>query len=379
MTKGASIYLDATRFLAATTVLVYHFFALELTDSTLRFPFGGEAVMVFFVISGFVIAFVADTREKTWQSYSISRYARLYSVVVPALILTAVVDGIGAQINPAAYDPNAHAQPLLRIGASLLFINEIWNFTIVPLSNGPFWSLSYEFFYYLMFGAAVFAPVRWRFPLTFLVLLVAGPRIALYSSIWLIGVLVYHLRPRVPLQSILMPLLFLASLALFFAFAIFGTPLDALNRAFYEQLDSRGFFYFFGANIFIGGNARFPSDLAVAVAFSGTLLFCESAAALLLRTGWVARTIRFLASHTFSIYLYHVPLLIFFDVLLDGVILSDGQQDGILNGVLLLLLTGGSIVLLARYTENRKGIYVDFFQRLHLLLFADRQRSSPTK
>lgn len=361
MTKGTSIFLDATRFLAAATVLVFHFFSMGLIDSKLRFPYGGEAVMVFFVISGFVIAFVTDTREKTWQIYSVSRFARLYSVVVPALILTVILDGIGAEINPAAYVANDHEQPLLRIGASLLFINQIWNLTITPLSNGPFWSLSYEFFYYLIFCAAVFAPGRWRYALVILFLLVAGPRIALYLCIWLLGVLVYYLRPKMPHQSTAMLFLFFSSLAMFFTFIIFGSPFAALTQAFYDQLNPRGFFDFFGSNIFIGGSARFPSDLSVAMAFAGTLLSCDKAVSILLRADWVTRTIRFLASYTFSIYLYHVPLLIFFDVLLDRVILADGQQDGMLNGVLLLIFTCCSILVLGRYTENSKDIYVKVF------------------
>ena len=73
MTKCTSLYLDATRFLAAMAVLVYHFYSMEVIDTAIRFNFGGEAVMVFFVISGFVIAYVTDNRENNWRTYSISR------------------------------------------------------------------------------------------------------------------------------------------------------------------------------------------------------------------------------------------------------------------------------------------------------------------
>jgi peptidoglycan/LPS O-acetylase OafA/YrhL len=45
--------------------------------------YGRTAVLVFFVLSGFVIAWVTDTREHTLVEYGLSRVARLYSVVIP--------------------------------------------------------------------------------------------------------------------------------------------------------------------------------------------------------------------------------------------------------------------------------------------------------
>jgi peptidoglycan/LPS O-acetylase OafA/YrhL len=64
---------------------------------------GVQAVDVFFVLSGFVIAHVYNTREQTVQSYMVSRAARIYSVAIPALILTAVVDAVGLRIDSATY------------------------------------------------------------------------------------------------------------------------------------------------------------------------------------------------------------------------------------------------------------------------------------
>ena len=51
--------------------------------------------MVFFVLSGFVIAYVSEQKEHTLREYSISRLARLWSVAVPALILTIALDQLG--------------------------------------------------------------------------------------------------------------------------------------------------------------------------------------------------------------------------------------------------------------------------------------------
>ena len=64
---------------------------------------GNDAVMVFFVLSGFVIAYVADKKEKTFHDYALSRLARLYSVAAPALALTVVVDYVGSRIDYSLY------------------------------------------------------------------------------------------------------------------------------------------------------------------------------------------------------------------------------------------------------------------------------------
>jgi hypothetical protein len=50
-------------------------------------------VVIFFVLSGYVVAFVADTRERTWRAFWVSRFARVYSVALPAPLLTHLLIG----------------------------------------------------------------------------------------------------------------------------------------------------------------------------------------------------------------------------------------------------------------------------------------------
>jgi len=98
MKKGTSLYLDLVRFSAALMVFLVH---LKVHAKGTFGPFWGfhldyssqTAVTVFFVLSGYVIAHVLATREGTPLEYCASRFARLYSVVVPALILTALLCG----------------------------------------------------------------------------------------------------------------------------------------------------------------------------------------------------------------------------------------------------------------------------------------------
>ena len=153
MHPATSIFLDAIRFGAACIVFLSH---LTSRDFNHVFPWinlGHEAVVVFFVMSGFVIAYVAKTRENSCEQYVAARLGRLYSVVVPSILFTAIIDTVGRHIDSSWYHtiPNDHL--ILRLAINFFFMQQVWNFTVIPLSNGPFWSLSFEFWYYVIFGA----------------------------------------------------------------------------------------------------------------------------------------------------------------------------------------------------------------------------------
>src|ERR1700680_3766033 len=104
MPRSTSIYLDLVRFLAATTVFVAHANFDRFTGglpflSRLGMDIANDAVIVFFVLSGLVIAYVANTKENTLREFFLSRFARLWSVVVPALFLTVILDYVGSRIE----------------------------------------------------------------------------------------------------------------------------------------------------------------------------------------------------------------------------------------------------------------------------------------
>ena len=84
--RDLSIYLDLLRIAAAAAVFVSHLARHQLTDGWLwRIqPLGHSAVIVFFVLSGFVIQHVASTRDTHVRTFAVNRLARLYSVVLPA-------------------------------------------------------------------------------------------------------------------------------------------------------------------------------------------------------------------------------------------------------------------------------------------------------
>ena len=68
-----SLYLDIVRFIAAIAVFLDHISSYPFTKNLFWSPlgsYGGIAVIIFFVLSGYVIAYVTSTREKTLFKYA---------------------------------------------------------------------------------------------------------------------------------------------------------------------------------------------------------------------------------------------------------------------------------------------------------------------
>jgi peptidoglycan/LPS O-acetylase OafA/YrhL len=236
LAKRASVHLDLIRGVSAIAVLVYHLRGLFFVD----YPFlankslfssalyavtgyGHLAVMVFFVLSGYFIgtSVMESVSEKrwSWRTYLVSRLTRLQLVLFPALVLGALWDRIGMRIPQAAplyfdalYKFNVPSVAL-RSTVPVFLGNFFFLQSIVsPVfgSNGPLWSLSYEFWYYIIFPALILATAAWvgtRIRILYagvalLLLWFTGAQITLYFFIWLAGTLVGRLQPATKFKSL---------------------------------------------------------------------------------------------------------------------------------------------------------------------------------
>jgi peptidoglycan/LPS O-acetylase OafA/YrhL len=199
MKPGFSIWLDVLRITATLTVVISHLAYPRFTDGTYQWVrdqnLGSDAVILFFVISGLVIARAAE-RDATLPHYAFNRATRLYSVMVPALLLTWLFDRVGLGIDPAAY-PDHYFQPLplaTFLLRGLSFSNEWLIADPVRLgTNGPLWSLSYEVAYYVFLGTAVYLSGARRLVLLCGFALVVGPNAVLLIPAWLMGVAIWRL------------------------------------------------------------------------------------------------------------------------------------------------------------------------------------------
>jgi peptidoglycan/LPS O-acetylase OafA/YrhL len=195
-----SLYLDLVRGCAALAVVVSHFAYFDVFDDAqiARLPdFGREAVIAFFVLSGFVVSHSARHRNHTLADYAAARCARVYSVALPMLLLAfavaAAVQGFG--LGPVKGGYQLH-KPWLYLPFHLLFMGELWGFVEQPPWLVPYWSLNYEVWYYVLFGAACYLRGGRRVVACTLILALAGPRLWLLLPVWLSGVALYHWHGR---------------------------------------------------------------------------------------------------------------------------------------------------------------------------------------
>lgn len=202
--KGASsLFLDALRIVAALTVLYIHAFDRWFPNSAHPQDQPGEpshaAVVIFFVLSGYVIAHTTISNNRGGNQYARARLSRLTSIVIPALVITAIIQFIIARLDPVLLASFSREHSLVRYILSGLFLNELWLFSAAPPLNGSLWSLSFEFWYYAIFGFWFFRKGRWSsYILPVAAVLIAGPKIMLMMPVWLIGYAAYSLkRPNV--------------------------------------------------------------------------------------------------------------------------------------------------------------------------------------
>lgn len=306
MNNAVSLYLDGLRLTAALVVFFVHANYLLPGGVPLAWHvsgLGGEAVTVFFVLSGLIIAHVVHTRETRADSYVAARLARLYSVVLPALLVTVLLDVAGAALAPADYAAPA-GQQAWGIAASLLFANELWFGQVRPPSNTPFWSLGYEFWYYMIYAAACYVPGRRRKCAAVAALCLAcGPKILLLMPAWLFGVAACAFIERRRLRPTAAALLAVATAAGLYllaasgakmewraaTIAMLGAPALALGPASHCLYSCA-----FG----LLASLHVVAMAALAPAFAG------------LRQSW-QRALRAASACTFAIYLFHYPLLKF--------------------------------------------------------------------
>lgn len=355
MQPAFSVYLDLIRVAAALVVYLTHS-GLIIDDKVPLGTYGHSAVVVFFVLSGYVVAFVVDQKERDWRTYAASRLSRVYSVVVPALIVTVLADAIGR-----AHDTTLYTYPwdqfAVRTTAALAMLNEFWFIAITPYSNVPYWSIAYESWFYLLFGLWTYAPARWRWTLAAALLLLVGPKIAILFPLWLAGVALYHwraVRPRH--QSWAWVLLSVSWLGIVwlhlsgFFDVSYGWTKAWLGDWLFVQMAFSKFFV---------------GDYLLASFVVMNFLAMQTLAPVM--GGWLlpaARPVAAVASVTFTLYLTHQPLMLMWATVLNG------GKAGWTGWWLVAGLVAASVWLIAHITEKRRGA-------LRLALLARLKRRQP--
>jgi peptidoglycan/LPS O-acetylase OafA/YrhL len=339
--RTSSLYLDFVRFLSAAIVFAFHLSYRGFGGTWIPLHIGGDAVMVFFVLSGFIISYTAE-REPTLAVFMTARLARLWSVAIPALALTFAADKIGNLINPDFYTATSYNPDLavLRLVASGVFLNEVWFRSICPLSNLPFWSIGFEFWYYVLFAAGFYLSGVKRTVTVAAAAVAVGPKILLLFPIWLLGVAIYRLNNKAKASEAAGWFMFLAPLPLYAVCVVAGLH-RLLDRATQSAIGPQMFHSLVNAESFLWLNMI---GVLVAIHFLGFFAIQH-------RFGFLARVespIRYLAGLTLSCYLFHFPLFMLFGSLLRP------SSDSIGLNVLIGALSATVIVALGPWAERSR-------------------------
>jgi peptidoglycan/LPS O-acetylase OafA/YrhL len=293
-------------------------------------------VVVFFVLSGFVISYSQRNKEPTAASFALARAARILSVTAPALVLTVCLDHLGYWLHPSYYVAMSGYDPaggLLPFALAQVFMTEVWGLHISPGTDFPYWSVSYEVWCYVFFAMAVFVPKLWRILAVLAAMAVAGPGIVAMFPLWLIGYGCYRICERGGVSRGLGIVLFVGSFAVWAGFesdAGFSKSLILDLGPTFSRLE-------------------FVRDYVIAILFGAHIVgfhaICRRAELLCRLT---AGPVRWIAGATFSLYLYHLPIAQFLTTIIPWAPESWAGRTAIIGGSLT------AIFALAACTERRK-------------------------
>jgi peptidoglycan/LPS O-acetylase OafA/YrhL len=300
--------LDGLRGIAALVVLMHHallltptFFAAYsgtaesgphrgewwLTHTPMHLLWAGdEAVLVFFVLSGLVLALPAMRWDRQgWLGYFVRRIPRLYVPVWGSLVLaTALAWAVPRAPLPGTFLPETATGPTLGrlLGDAVLLMG--------PSGlNGPLWSLRLEVIFSLLLPVYVVLALvlrRWLLPITGAALVVTaggfaiGDPMAAYLPVFAVGV----------------------------ALAVEWDRIGAFVRSTHSW---RGVLLLVVAGLLLVNRWLVPSPLSTSLTVVG-------AALLVLAFGWspparrfgASRVVQHLGRLSFSLYLVHWPVVV---------------------------------------------------------------------
>jgi peptidoglycan/LPS O-acetylase OafA/YrhL len=308
-----------------------------------------HAVILFFVISGFSVAFSADKVDSNPSLFIAARLSRILSVAVPAILITVLVDVASKSLNPQASDLWQLNRWFAYLLFALSFSGELWFTSIHPFSNVPFWSLNYELYYYLFFAVLLIQSQTIRIVGATILLIVIGPKILLLLPCWLCGVGLYqwikhqtntHL-PKASwgLLGTILPWVLFAAIYALMGESGFDQWANALTQPYHSALRY---------------SKDFIHDIFLAITFSACLLlywrWTGSASS---KMHWLATAIYKLAPLTFAVYAVHYPLLKFMAE-------SPDKSSSIFINVLLVFLVFNISAAIGLLLEPTRKIWQKF-------------------
>jgi peptidoglycan/LPS O-acetylase OafA/YrhL len=371
MNSGTSDFLNASRWIAAFFVVFAHVFAIStayydriehpslfMRGGNFFAGYGHTAVVVFFVISGYLIGgrAILSFNEKGFGgvSYFVHRFSRIYTVLIPALIFGYILDRLGIEFfnasgvynHPERFYGNIFGNDMTKHLSFAIFAGNLLQLQTITVSslgsNAPLWSLANEWWYYVLFGFGMIAyrsgPMLTRVVVggaIVAIIMVLPLRISLWLVVWGVGAAAAVLDRH------------WAGWPFFAGATILATCLVAVRWLYNRS-------WLFGLTSPVLAS-EFALDLAVALGYAIVLLCAKNLKGRL--KFWSLH--RALASCSYTMYVVHFPAMVFLAAFMKDVLDIDFMRQpdvttAIYAGALLAMLYGCAWIF-AAFTEAHTG------------------------
>jgi peptidoglycan/LPS O-acetylase OafA/YrhL len=216
LTKSSSILLDLIRGVSAQLVVIGHLFSFYnifgLRQHENRFLMQEFGVVIFFILSGFLIGYSVDNKSEkhayTFRHFFLDRFSRIFIAYLPALFVITLLDAAAYKISGStAY---TDAQNIKTFVGNIFMLqdfpiqnalNKIFKSHIHITSFGsarPLWTVAVEWWIYLLFGFIYFKRITWKniiflLPLLIVPLFKVGTGGNGLSILWFLSLLGYYL------------------------------------------------------------------------------------------------------------------------------------------------------------------------------------------
>jgi peptidoglycan/LPS O-acetylase OafA/YrhL len=229
--NGEYFFLQILRGVAATWVCFYHFTAFPAERNNLFYSIAGQGrlgVFIFFIISGYVIAFSAEKNINAPRKFAQNRFLRIYPPYVAAFTLILFLNLVSIGFTKKTLFELTNMTGVDYAGNILLISNL---FPTPVYLNGIFWTLCFEMQFYILVYLSI-SLFRTRYKTIFIVIAVLHLLILSvdintfylnYSVYFFIGFTIYRLHYH-DKKIISLALLFYFVIFSFIAFFKSGNP-----------------------------------------------------------------------------------------------------------------------------------------------------------